>query len=66
MLNWNRFIKKVYFLMNTDNIKDQFLLREIYEKLDEAEAQIKEGIPLIDSEKVFEKLKKKYIILEKK
>jgi|GEM_PF-2884910 len=40
--------------------ENQTHINEIYEKLGEAEAHIEQGIPMIDSEEVFEKLKKKY------
>ena len=49
--------------MNNINEKQTRLI-EIYKKQDEAEAEIEQGVPFVDSEEVFEKLKKKYIILE--
>lgn len=33
---------------------------DLYKKLAEAEAQIENGIPLLDAENVFEKMRKKY------
>ncbi len=47
--------------MSITDKENQFYLSEVYRKLDEAEAKIEQGVPLIYSEKVFEKLKKKYI-----
>ncbi len=48
-----------FFARNNMN-ENQTHINEIYEKLGEAEAHIEQGIPMIDSEEVFEKLKKKY------
>lgn len=47
-------------IMSIDTYESQMAMAEVYKKLAEAEKQIEQGIPLIDGEKVFEKLKEKY------
>jgi prevent-host-death family protein len=47
-------------IMSIDTYESQMALTEVYKKLAEAEAEIEQGIPLIDGEEVFSKMKKKY------
>ena len=47
-------------IMSIDTYEKQMALIEVYRKLAEAEAQIGQGVPLIDGEEVFSKMKKKY------
>jgi prevent-host-death family protein len=47
-------------VMSIDTYERQMALVEAYKKLAEAEAQIAQGIPLLDGEEVFKKLKGKY------
>lgn len=45
-------------VMSIDTYNREFGRAELYKKLAEAEAQIKNGLPLLDAENVFEKLRK--------
>lgn len=47
-------------IMSIDTYENQMALTEVYRKLAEAEAEIEQGIPLVDGEEVFSKMKKKY------
>ena len=47
-------------IMSIDTYESQMALAEAYKKLAEAEAQIAQGIPLVDGEEVFKKLNAKY------
>lgn len=48
-------------VMSIDTYERQMVLVEVYKKLSEAEAQITQGIPLLDGEEVFNKLRGKYV-----
>jgi len=43
-----------------DTYERQLALVDVYKKLAEAEAQIAQGIPMLDGEEVFNKLRDKY------
>ena len=47
-------------IMSIDTYERQIALVEVYRKLAEAERQIEQGIPLLDGQEVFKKLKTKY------
>ena len=46
--------------MSMETYESQLALVGVYKKLAEAEAQISEGVTLLDGEEVFKKLRKKY------
>ena len=48
-------------IMSIEAYERRLALVEVYKKLAEAEAQIKQGISLLDGEEVFKKLKHKYV-----
>ena len=48
-------------IMSIETYERKMALVEIYKKLSEAEAQIKEGLPLVDGEEVFKKMRNKYV-----
>jgi prevent-host-death family protein len=48
-------------IMSIETYERQFALMEVYKKLAEAEAQVREGSPLIDGEELFKELRKKYV-----
>ena len=47
-------------VMSIETYERQLAMAEVYKKLADAEAQIAQGIPLLDGEEVFKKLKDKY------
>lgn len=47
--------------MSMETYESQIALVEVYKKLAEAEAQISEGVTLLEGEEVFKKLRKKYV-----
>ena len=47
-------------VMSIDTYERKMALLDIYKKLSEAETQIATGLPLIDGDEVFKKLRKKY------
>jgi prevent-host-death family protein len=47
-------------VMSMETYERQLAMAEVYKKLAEAEAQIVQGVPLLDGEEVFKKLKDKY------
>ena len=47
--------------MSIEAYERQLALVELYKKLAEAETQITQGIPLLDGEEVFKKLRDKYV-----
>lgn len=47
-------------IMSIDTYDSQIALVEAHKKLAEAEEQIAQGIPLVDGEEVFKKMKAKY------
>jgi prevent-host-death family protein len=47
-------------VMSIDTYERKMAQVELYKKLAEAEAQINQGIPLLDGEEVFRKLRAKY------
>jgi len=47
-------------VMSIDAYERQMHLVEVYKKLAEAEAQVEQGIPLLDGDEVFKKLRNKY------
>lgn len=47
-------------IMSVETYERKLALVEVYKKLAEAEAQIKEGIPLLDGDEVFNKVRSKY------
>lgn len=48
-------------VMSIETYERQLGRAEVYRKLGEAEKEISQGIPLLDGEKLFEKLKNKYV-----
>jgi hypothetical protein len=54
-------IRPITDLRNTNEISGerQMALVDVYQKLAEAEKQIADGVPLLDGEEVFEKLRTK-------
>jgi len=48
-------------VMSMDTYERQLALVDVYKKLAEAEAQIEQGIPMLDGEEVFKKLRDKYV-----
>ena len=48
-------------IMSIETYEHQLALVEVYKKLAEAETQIIQGVPLLDGEEVFKKLRKKYV-----
>jgi prevent-host-death family protein len=48
-------------IMSVETYDRKLALVELYKKLAEAEEQIKEGIPLIDGDEAFERLRNKYV-----
>jgi len=50
-------------IMSMETYERKIALVEVYKKLAEAEKQITDGIPLLDGQEVFKKLKKKYASL---
>jgi len=48
-------------VMSMDTYERQLALVDVYKKLAEAEAQIAQGIPTLDGEEVFKKLRDKYV-----
>ncbi len=48
-------------VMSIETYERQLSLVDVYKKLAEAETQIKQGVPLLDGEEVFKKLRDKYV-----
>lgn len=48
-------------VMSIETYERQLGLVEVYKKLAEAEAQIAHGVPLLEGEEVFKKLRDKYV-----
>lgn len=48
-------------IMSMETYERKLALLEVYKKLAEAETQIKQGMPLLDGEEVFKKLRSKYV-----
>ena len=48
-------------IMSMETYEKKLALLDVYKKLAEAETQIKQGIPLLDGEEVFKKLRSKYV-----
>ena len=48
-------------VMSMETYERQLSLVGVYKKLAEAEKQIADGMPLLDGEEVFKKLRKKYV-----
>ena len=48
-------------VMSMDTYERQLALVDVYKKLAEAEAQIAQGLPMLDGEEVFKKLRNKYV-----
>jgi PHD/YefM family antitoxin component YafN of YafNO toxin-antitoxin module len=48
-------------IMSMETYERQLALVEVYKKLSKAEAQIAQGVPLLEGEEVFKKLKGKYV-----
>jgi len=48
-------------IMSIETYERQIALVEVYKKLAEAETQIAQGVPLLDGEEVFKKLRDKYV-----
>ena len=48
-------------IMSMNTYERQLALVDVYKKLTEAETQIAQGIPLLDGEEVFKKLRDKYV-----
>ena len=48
-------------VMSIETYERQQALIDVYKKLAEAETQIAQGIPLLDGEEVFKKLRDKYV-----
>ena len=48
-------------IMSMETYERQLALVEVYKKLAEAETQIAQGVPLLDGEEVFAKLRERYV-----
>ncbi len=48
-------------VMSIETYERQLALADVYRKLAEAETQIAQGVPLLDGEEVFKKLRDKYV-----
>lgn len=48
-------------VMSIETYERQLALVEVYKKLAEAESQLAQGIPLLDGEEVFKKMRNKYV-----
>ena len=48
-------------IMSIETYERKLALVEVYKKLAEAEAQIKEGVPLLDGDKVLNEVRSKYV-----
>jgi prevent-host-death family protein len=48
-------------VMSIETYERQLGLVEVYKKIAEAEAQIAQGVPLLEGEEVFKKLRDKYV-----
>ncbi len=48
-------------IMSMETYERQLALVEVYKKLAEAETQITQGVPLLDGEEVFAKLRERYV-----
>ncbi len=48
-------------VMSIETYERQLALVDVYKKLSEAEQEIAKGIPLLDGENVFKKLRDKYV-----
>ncbi len=48
-------------VMSIETYERQLALVDVYKKLAEAESQIAQGMPLLDGEEVFKKLRDKYV-----
>ena len=48
-------------VMSIETYERQLGRAEVYKKLSEAEEEISQGIPLLDGEELFKKLKNKYV-----
>lgn len=48
-------------IMSIETYEHQLALVEVYKKLAEAETQLAQGVPLLDGEEIFKKLRDKYV-----
>jgi PHD/YefM family antitoxin component YafN of YafNO toxin-antitoxin module len=48
-------------IMSIETYERKLALVEVYKKLAEAEAQIKEGVPLLDGDEVLNEVRSKYV-----
>ncbi len=48
-------------IMSIETYERQLALVEVYKKLAEAEKELSEGVPLLEGEEVFKKLRDKYV-----
>ena len=48
-------------IMSIETYERQLALVEVYKKLAEAETQLAQGVPLLDGEEIFKKLRDKYV-----
>ncbi|HHU17123.1 MAG TPA: type II toxin-antitoxin system Phd/YefM family antitoxin [Clostridiales bacterium] len=48
-------------IMSIETYERKLALVEVYKKLAEADAQIKEGVPLLDGDKVLNEVRSKYV-----
>lgn len=48
-------------VMSIETYERQLAIVDVYKKLAEAESQIAQGMPLLDGEEVFKKLRDKYV-----
>lgn len=48
-------------VMSIETYERQLALVEVYKKLAEAEKELAQGVPLLEGEKVFKKLRDKYV-----
>ena len=51
-------------IMSMETYERKLALVEVYKKLAEAENQLAQGVPLLDGEEVFAKLKERYVSKE--
>lgn len=47
-------------IMSMETYEKQMFLGDVYRKLAEAEKQVTDGLPLVDGERVFQRLREKY------
>lgn len=49
-------------VMSIETYERQIALAEVYKKLADAEKELAQGVPLLEGEEVFKKLREKYVV----